>query len=61
MCVILWTASQVKNLQVCDTIPYFQSVDLDRGELPLSSTEWDQAAIQSLRIDTERQIIVTIH
>lgn len=61
MCVILWTVSQVKNLQVCDTIPYLQSVDLDRGELPLSSTEWDQAVIQSLRMDTERQIIVTIH
>lgn len=54
MCVILWIVSQVKNLQVCDTIPYFQSVDLDRGELPLSSTEWDQTVIQSLRTQRDR-------
>lgn len=49
------------NLQVCDMITYFQSVDLDGGELPLSSTERDQAIIQSLRMQTERKIIVTIH
>ncbi len=49
------------HLQVCDTISHLQSVDLDGGELPLSSTERDQAVIQSLRMHTERKIIVTTH
>lgn len=49
------------NLQLCDTITYFQSVGLDGGELPLSSTERDQSVIQSLRMHTERKIIITTH
>lgn len=54
MWATLWTASQVENLQDCDTIPYFQSVELDRGELPLSSTQRDQTVIQSLRTHSKR-------
>lgn len=46
MYAILCNVSQ--NLQVHDTITYFQSVDLDGRELPLFSIERDQAIIQSL-------------
>lgn len=35
---------------------YLQSVDLNRTELPFSSTEWDQAIIQSLQKNKSYQL-----
>lgn len=51
MKVIFRSVSRVKSLQIFDVIPYFEPVDLNRGELPLSSTQRNQAVKQGLRPD----------